>query len=752
MSPDFVNLQNAIDALNFRGVCDSVFIDLQQGTMPYSLNLLSLDAVSFSLFSNIEGLENAHLWIGSNASTPPQIARRIDVDSTENITFENLALYPYAYAGGVNWIWQNSTPYQNIAGFGGYEMKLAECENIKIKSCIFQVGHADAIAILDNSHNIAIDQNEFRDCGFVVRSLNASDSVTGVTISNNLVDNVPYFPTSDTLSTGAAIINSPQNSQIISLYYLPDIHDLVIKNNTNISNGVLSVYIDNCASGDPGCKKYGLEISNNQFKGSCYLSEVHGTDSSRVKIYNNFFAAVLTTLVNAIALEVIGSYVDIFHNSIRTANDPVYLERSGPPFDATFRMEKNLFLNSSSYDIFPNSPSLIFDYSDNNAFVGTPPSLSGFETNSITYNPTTVSNYDFHITGGVPPTSLNQELATAYDIDFDGRGMYTTFGADEFVGISLDLATSFLHTVPNACNDSIDAYGIVSNEGTNVVNDYTLEFSWNNQPPSQFSYSSIGMSSQNVDTIYFGTYPVSVGNNYPVELLITQVNSITDDNTSNDELLITYTHPEVYTEQSIEICYGNNLIIGNNPVTQSGIYIDSLTNSFGCDSLIQYDVTVKPEILINANNNGTTLTAFSSSLNTYQWIDCQSGDTISGATNLDFTPSYSGDFAVIVTRDGCTDTSDCVNWISTIGLSELDDLSLSIYPNPNVGDFTVEFQSHISNVTLRIVNSLGQVVSETEHKQAKTIEGQIEGESGLYLVEVEADDGVTRIPVVKYNY
>lgn len=751
-SADFVNLQIAIDALNNRGVCDSVFLDIQEGTIPYSLDLTSLDATSIFLFSDIEGLENAHLWVGSSGSNPPEVALRIAIDSTENITFENLGLYTNIYANGVNWIAQNTTPYQNIAGYGGYRMKLSDCQNINIKSCIFQVGGADAIAILDNSHDITIDQNQFRSCGFAVRTLNLSDSVSGVTISNNYVENVPYFPSSGSLSTGSAIINSPQNSQIISLYYLPNIDDLIIRNNTNISGGVLSVYIENCESGDPGCKKYGLEISNNQFKGTCLLDEVHGTDSSRVKIFNNFFASVLTTLVNDNGLEVTGSYVDIFHNSIKGTSDPVYLTETGPAGYGTFRMEKNLFLNAStSYSLWPSNPSSVFEYSDNNAFAGTPPSAGNFETNSISYIPSIVSNYDFHITGGSPPSSLNQELTTLYDIDFDGRGVFTTYGADEFVGTSLDLATSFLHIVPTNCNDTVHVYGIISNEGTSVVNDYTLEFSWDNQPSNQVSYSSIGMGSQVIDTIYFGTYPVSVGNNYPVQLQITQVNSTTDDDTSNDELLTTYVHPNDYTEFSLELCYGDNLLIGNTAVTQSGFYIDSLTSSLGCDSLIQYNVTVKPPVYINANHNGTYLSSYLSSLHTYQWIDCQTGNAISGAINWNFIPAYTGDFAVVVTKDGCTDTSDCLTWDPFNGLLEIDNLGLTIYPNPNAGNFSIEFQKLYPHVSLRVVNSLGQLVLEMEVKDVNKMDVEIDGESGLYFVEVDTYDGVTRIPVVKSN-
>lgn len=751
-SPDFIHLQKAIDALNRRGVCDTVFLDIQLGTNPLSLDVVSISAPSVLLFSNIEGLDSAHLVVGTSQSSPPQIASQIVFDNVVNTTIEKLGLYTRIfYTNAIDWTGPGAT-YQNIAGYGGFRMKTSNCQNININSCIFQVNSQDAIAVLDHSHNITIDQNEFRSCGFVVRSLDASDSVSNVIISNNYVENVPYFESTGSLTTGAAIINSPQNSQTVSLYYLPDIHNLTIRNNKNVSASPLSVYIKNCQSGDPSCKKYGLEISNNHFRGSCYLNEVHGTASSRVKIYNNFFVSVTTTLVQNNGLGVIGSYVDIFHNSIRASNSPVYLKQTGTFGNGTFRMEKNLFINpSSTYDYWPNAPYLIFEYSDNNAFAGTPPSFTNFETNSISYAPTVVSNYDLHLTASSNPSSLNQVLTTPYDIDFEGRGLYTNYGADEYLEAnSLDLATCIFEFVPNSCNDTITIYGIISNEGTTVINDYTLNFSWNNQPSSQYT-SSIALGIQAVDTILFGSYPVVDGTSYPVDFQITQVNSTIDDNPSNDQLTTNYTHSENYTEIDMEICFGEELIIGNSFVSQSGIYIDTLSNITGCDSLIQYTVTVKPDIYINASNSGASLTAFSSSLNTYQWIDCQTGDSIAGASNWNYTPSYTGDFAVIVTRDGCTDTSDCIAWLSTNSILESVSFDVRVYPNPTLGNFTIKLGEEYSNADLKILNSIGQLISEKEYINTHQIDARIDGEPGVYFVQISTTKGILRIPLVVYN-
>ncbi|KGO78650.1 hypothetical protein Q763_17395 [Flavobacterium beibuense F44-8] len=51
---------------------------------------------------------------------------------------------------------------------------------------------------------------------------------------------------------------------------------------------------------------------------------------------------------------------------------------------------------------------------------------------------------------------------------------------------------------------------------------------------------------------------------------------------------------------------------------------------------------------------------------TYQWIDCDNEDTpVEGATTQAFTPTLSGNYAVIITNDGCSVQSDCVEVVCT---------------------------------------------------------------------------------------
>lgn len=95
----------------------------------------------------------------------------------------------------------------------------------------------------------------------------------------------------------------------------------------------------------------------------------------------------------------------------------------------------------------------------------------------------------------------------------------------------------------------------------------------------------------------------------------------------------------------------------------------TLTNSVGCDSIVTLDLTMNT-VDPSVTNTNLTLSANSSGLQ-YQWVDCNDNyNWINGETNQSFTPDQNGSYAVIVTGNACSDTSDCQT-IATIGLDEL---------------------------------------------------------------------------------
>ncbi len=164
-----------------------------------------------------------------------------------------------------------------------------------------------------------------------------------------------------------------------------------------------------------------------------------------------------------------------------------------------------------------------------------------------------------------------------------------------------------------------------------------------------------------------------------------------------------YTWSNGETTQSIE-------------VTEAGTYNVELSHTSGTSCNILSDdieVTFYPEIdnTIAVQSYPLVLTANQTAA-TYQWIDCTNGNIpIDGATNIDYEPTVNGDYAVEVTQNGCTVTSDC-EVITTISIADYAIKQLvQLYPNPAQDVLNIRTEVPI---LLQLFNTNGLVVTEFE--------------------------------------
>lgn len=129
---------------------------------------------------------------------------------------------------------------------------------------------------------------------------------------------------------------------------------------------------------------------------------------------------------------------------------------------------------------------------------------------------------------------------------------------------------------------------------------------------------------------------------------------------------------------SVDLCDGDSIFAGGNWQTQPGIYIDTLSGSVGCDTILTRTVTVTSP---DAGNtwNGTLFTANTGG-QSYQWINCVTGQAIAGETASSFAPSQSGTYALLATINGCTDTSACQS-VVIVGIEDPES-AFRVYPNP----------------------------------------------------------------------
>ncbi len=140
------------------------------------------------------------------------------------------------------------------------------------------------------------------------------------------------------------------------------------------------------------------------------------------------------------------------------------------------------------------------------------------------------------------------------------------------------------------------------------------------------------------------------------------------------------------------------------------------------------------------SQNGNSLTSNQSNA-TYQWLDCDNGNNqIIGEDGQTFTPTVSGNYAVEITLEGCTEISEC-EFIMIVGTDEIEDNNLRIFPNPTRGHLQIELDG-IREVDMEIMDVAGRTLG-YEKINASSSEMDFNYPQGLYFIRMTFEDGST---------
>ncbi|HLP92787.1 MAG TPA: T9SS type A sorting domain-containing protein [Saprospiraceae bacterium] len=208
--------------------------------------------------------------------------------------------------------------------------------------------------------------------------------------------------------------------------------------------------------------------------------------------------------------------------------------------------------------------------------------------------------------------------------------------------------------------------------------------------------------------------------------------------------------PVTNTAISANICAGESYPFNGQLLTAPGIYTAALESVNGCDSIVVLTLT---QTIVNTNvtAQGNTLIAQATNA-TFQWINCANNQPIAGATSNTFTPSQTGNYAVVVTQNGCTATSNCtfIQVVSTTELMSAD--AWSIQPNPAATFTRLVFESPLTTeLSLEIYDLSGRVL----HRQYLA-QGAVAADidlnelpNGMLMVRLSAEQGVSVKRLVK---
>lgn len=177
--------------------------------------------------------------------------------------------------------------------------------------------------------------------------------------------------------------------------------------------------------------------------------------------------------------------------------------------------------------------------------------------------------------------------------------------------------------------------------------------------------------------------------------------------------------------------------------TSTVVYTVTGTDANGCTAMASTTVSVN-SVDVSVTQTGATLTVAQQGA-AYNWYNCTTGqDQLQ--TLQSYTANFNGSYAVIVSLNGCTDTSDCIS-VTSIGINDISaNNGVLLYPNPANNQVNVTAQNMKQ---VMIYDATGRLVTnQVATTDMQTIDISVLP-AGLYHVRVVTETGNSVLPLMK---
>lgn len=179
------------------------------------------------------------------------------------------------------------------------------------------------------------------------------------------------------------------------------------------------------------------------------------------------------------------------------------------------------------------------------------------------------------------------------------------------------------------------------------------------------------------------------------------------------------------------------------------------TNNFGCTGQAVQQVSVLPQPNVVAAGTSTsmcvgeTVTLQASGAVSYSWL---SPSIFVQSAQAVVSPNTTTTFTLTGTdASGCTNTANLtLNVNICAGISTVANAAgdIKVFPNPNKGEFTIDFNNTLDK-TIEVVDFTGKLVQSSKSSNAKVTVNINTYANGVYYVKVISNNGVEVIKVVK---
>lgn len=225
------------------------------------------------------------------------------------------------------------------------------------------------------------------------------------------------------------------------------------------------------------------------------------------------------------------------------------------------------------------------------------------------------------------------------------------------------------------------------------------------------------------------------------------------------------TTPVITANGSLSICPGGSVQLtssassGNQwstnatgqsiQVSSAGSYTVTVTDANGCEvTSAPVNVTIAAAPQASVTNQSANVLVATPAGQSYQWLNCSTGQLIAGQTAATLTVAQNGSYAAIVTNTaGCSDTSACVQ-VTGLSLEDLaNNLGVVISPNPTQSDFLIAIENELP-FEGKVWTADGKLITSFEGIQSKMIQTAA-WENGVYFVHIQQGEQKSVVRLVK---
>ena len=197
--------------------------------------------------------------------------------------------------------------------------------------------------------------------------------------------------------------------------------------------------------------------------------------------------------------------------------------------------------------------------------------------------------------------------------------------------------------------------------------------------------------------------------------------------------------PNLYSSQSINLCEGESYTIGSNTYDAVGSYIDTISAINSCDSIVATEITISyiESEIIQLNNTLQADVQLGNPLS-YLWSTGEITSSISISGTLDY-------WLIVTDVNNCISDTVYYSVSHTSINDELED-SFVLFPNPTTGIVNIEFVNFNKATKVKLFNVLGEILAEkmvakTDSKTNLKIDLS-SFSKGIYFVEIESEKSI----------